>query len=255
MSGRPSGRPSGFGCRLEQAETMDRPDCDPAMLRRTLRQFELINRLFSSSRHLIRRCIFPVVAAEPGREYTLLDVGAGGGDVARWVVRVARRRGWRVRVTALDADARLIPWLTEWMSGYPEIQVRSGRLEDLGEVSFDFVFSNHVLHHVPAGELSDFIGRCHRAARCALVLNDLRRSSVAWAGFAVFGALFLRRSYATADGLTSIRRAYRRAELETLLPPGSASAGCRVVELPPARLAVIRGGKATGARPPASRSA
>lgn len=230
----------GFEHRLEQAEIMDGPDCDPALLRRTLTQFEVINRLFSACRRLIERHFFRVVAAEPARAYSLLDVGAGGGDVARWVVRTARRRGWRVRVTALDADPRLAPWLAEWMRGYPEIDVRVGRLEDMDEAAFDFVFSNHVLHHVPSAELPEFIGRCHRLAGRALVLNDLRRSPAAWAGFAVFGALFLRRSYATADGLTSIRRAYSRPELEALLPPDCVRARCRVVELPPARLAVLR---------------
>ena len=230
-----------FDQRLDREELMDRTACDSAMLRRTVRQFEWINILFSASRRLIRERFFPVMAAAPGREYTLLDVGAGGCDVARWVVRSARRRGWSIRVMALDPDQRLSPWLAEWGRGYPEISVRLGSTRDLESLGrFDFVFSNHVLHHVPAGELPGLIQSCHRLARCGFVLNDLRRSAAAWAGFALFSAIFLHRSYARADGLVSIRRAYRRDELAAMLSPELIRDGVEVVDEAPARVAVVR---------------
>jgi 2-polyprenyl-3-methyl-5-hydroxy-6-metoxy-1,4-benzoquinol methylase len=232
---------TGFDRRIERIEEMERSDCDPAMLRRTYAQFERLNALISASRPLVRRYILRVMAADPAREHTLLDVGAGGGDVARWLVRQCRKRGWRVRVTALEPDPRVLPLLTDWSRGYPEIEPRGETLERAAAGRcFDFVFSNHVLHHVPQANLRAFITTCHRAAGRVLLLSDLRRSLSAWLAFHPYGWLFLRRSYAFPDGLISLRRSYTPEEMAAIVGPDLAAQGVRVATAFPARLLVLR---------------
>ena len=67
---------------------MDLPDSDPARLEATLRQFSWINRLLTGARRLLERTVLEDIRRRPG-PCTLLDVGAGGADLALWLARRA----------------------------------------------------------------------------------------------------------------------------------------------------------------------
>jgi len=62
-------------------ELMDDPECDPALLRATLRRFETINRLVSRWRSVYRSRIRPFLATLD-RPVRVLDLGWGGGQAA-----------------------------------------------------------------------------------------------------------------------------------------------------------------------------
>jgi 2-polyprenyl-3-methyl-5-hydroxy-6-metoxy-1,4-benzoquinol methylase len=231
-----------FGERLVAEELMDSPDADPALLRRTIEQFSAINALVSWSARRAIAAFFPLM--ERGREYSLVDVGAGGCDIPIGIVRAARWRGLRLRVLALDRDERVIPWAREAAAPYHEIEVRRAEAKDLrglGEV--DFVISNHLMHHLAEGEIGDFVRDADKIARRGLVLDDLLRSAWSWLGYSAYAALFARRSLAFVDGRLSIRRGFRRAELEGILAKSGAGEGVRVFEAFPGRIGYIRVGE------------
>ena len=76
-------------------------------------------------------------AAAAGRTLTVLDVGTGGGDVPRELVRWARRMGRPIRVFALDRDAAPCARDAGSVRAYPEIVVLQGdarRLPDAARV-------------------------------------------------------------------------------------------------------------------------
>lgn len=97
-------------------------------------------------------------------------------------------------------------------------QTDTGALRRRG-ARFDFVVSNHLLHHLSEREVA---GLCHdSAALGAIVLhNDIARADLAYLGFALLTGPFFRGSLITPDGLTSVRRAYTRPELRRVVPPG-----------------------------------
>jgi SAM-dependent methyltransferase len=201
--------------RLDEEELMDQADADESLLRRTIEQFDLINRLFSGSLALFKKHLAPLIAADPNREWTILDVGSGGADIDRTLVRYCRRRGWKIRITALDLDPRVLPWARELCRGYPEITPVTGSVFDLPSMGgFDFIVSNHTLHHLSVPDVRRAVELCRRHARHGILLNDLRRSFWAYVGYTIFAGLFVRRSLAFTDGRTSIRRGFTRLELE-----------------------------------------
>lgn len=85
-------------------ERMDDPTCDPKEVRATYAHFGTVNRMVSGWAALYRRCLRPRM--RPGRTYRLLDVGFGGGDIPRALLRWAQRDGLQLYVTAIDPDAR-----------------------------------------------------------------------------------------------------------------------------------------------------
>lgn len=205
-----------------EAELMDDPDCDPVALGATYRLFGVINPLVASWRPIYRKRIRPVLrtAALEGRAATLLDVGCGGGDVARCLARWAQRDGLELGVTAIDPDPRAHAWAEahDHGAGIDYRAQSSAELVAAGE-RFDVVVSNHVLHHLSSSELAELLSDSAALARSLCVHNDLRRSRVAWVLYWVATLPLIRtRTFARFDGLLSIRRSYRPEELQNAVP-------------------------------------
>lgn len=198
---------------------MDQPDCDPVRLENTYRQFGLVNRLLSGWRWLYIRELRPLAAASSGTA-TLLDVGSGGGDLAVTLHHWARRDGLHLRITGIDPDPRATAFALR-RPPVPDVDFRQAHSSELVAEGrrYDVVISNHVLHHLSAGELDQLLRDSEALAMRACLHNDLRRSAAAYALFSV-AALPFRHSFIRPDGLTSIRRSYTPAELDAAAPPG-----------------------------------
>lgn len=200
-------------------ERMDAPDCDPEMLDRTYAQFRLVNALVAGWRATYRRHLRPVLSAR--RVTTVLDIGSGGGDVARSLLRWARRDGFALQVTAIDPDPRAHAWATRRppIPGLTHRRALSRDLVDEG-ASFDLVVSNHLLHHLDPEQLHGLLADSQHLARTAVVHSDIRRDRAAYALFSAGTWPFFHGSFIREDGLTSIRRSYTPGELHAAAPPG-----------------------------------
>jgi 2-polyprenyl-3-methyl-5-hydroxy-6-metoxy-1,4-benzoquinol methylase len=221
-------------------EQLELADADLQRVERTIRQFRRINYLLSGSRRLLREHFFRIMAQDPDREYTLLDVGAGGCDIAIWAACEARRRGLKLRITALDNDKNSLPMAYQAIINYPEIIIVEGDARELNRLgAFDFVFSNHFLHHLEWDEIKAFLDSILPRTRIAFLMNDLKRSPWAYLGFTIFSGLLTRGSYHFNDGRLSIRRAYLPEELRSFLQKNFPDYPIRVVETYPARLVLV----------------
>lgn len=215
-------------------ELMDDPDCDPAALRNTYAQFRVLNRLLAGWRPIYRHWLRPRLTT--ARTTTLLDVGCGGGDVARTLARWSARDGLGLLITAVDPDERAYAFATA-QPPVPGVAFRRTSTAELVAegASFDLVISNHLLHHLEATDLDMLLADSARLARHVVVHNDITRSRLAYAAYAVVSRPFARRSFVHVDGLLSIRRSYRAAELAARAGPS-----WRVARAFPARLLLLR---------------
>ena len=252
--GRVLGLPD-FSKRIWVAEAMDAVDCDEAMLLRTIAQFGGINRLVSRYRTLLARTVLRDMRDAPEREYHLVDLGAGGCDIPAWLLQRSRQLGLRLRVTALDSDARTVAWAQRRWAREEGLTVVCAGAEELARFGpVDYVFANHFLHHLPDEAIRPILARVRDVAARGYVLADIRRGAFAYMGVTLLNGLFFRRSFALADGQLSVRKGFLKSELEALLPAGvpagmagssspagTAGSGARVETLFPARLAVVGG--------------
>jgi 2-polyprenyl-3-methyl-5-hydroxy-6-metoxy-1,4-benzoquinol methylase len=221
-------------------EKLELADVDAQRFRRTIRQFKLINSLLSASGRLMREHFFSIMEQDPEQSYTLLDVGAGGCDIAINTAREARRRGLKLTITALDSDKRILPIASQAIRDYPEIRIVEGNALDLNKLGvFDFVFSNHLLHHLDWDEIKIFLDSIIARTRLAFVMNDLKRSNWAYLGFTIFSGLLTHRSYHFYDGRLSIRRGFLPEEFRQFLRGNFPDRAIRVVETCPSRVVLV----------------
>ena len=198
---------------------MDDPHCDPDKLANTYANFRFVNAVVSGWRGMYRRDIRPALSRS--RESTLLDVGGGGGDVARSLARWAARDGLRLRITAIDPDARAHAYATS-LPAVPGLTFRRALSSDLAVegLRFDFVISNHVLHHLTGDQLGGLLADSERLATSRVLHADIERSRIGYLGFGLGTWPLFRRSFIRDDGLTSIRRSFTVPELREVVPPG-----------------------------------
>lgn len=202
----------------DAVEMMDSPDCDPERLDHTYAQFALVNSAVSGWRRIYRQKLRPRLSADSAA--TLLDIGCGGGDVPVMLARWAAKDGLQLRITGVDPDERAYRFAVGRgpVAGLTFRQALSSELVREGR-TYDFVISNHVLHHLGPAELLDFLSDSATLCLQTALHNDLRRSAAAYALFSA-GALPLRGSFIREDGLTSIRRSYTVGELAAATPLG-----------------------------------
>lgn len=193
---------------------MDQPDCDSDQLFRTLDQFEGINILFSRVRGLLRQTVLSDM--EPGKKYHLVDLGAGACDIPLWLLKQARHKGLDLKITAVDADARIIEYAKRKHADVDGLTIlKADALHLEAFAPFDYLFANHFLHHLPNETLPKLIKDAHKRCRRGFVFSDLKRSRFSYLAFSVI-ALIYRESFAREDGLISIRKGFRKEDFQKL---------------------------------------
>lgn len=201
-------------------ERMDDPDCDREELFNTYEQFSVINSLISRWKHIYNKGIRPA-CKNPSRTYTLLDIGFGGGDLPIKISRWAKENRIKLDITAIETDARACEYI-ERKDTPADIQFRqissTGLMEE-GK-SFDFVISNHLLHHLREEELQQLLQEAGKLSNIRVLFNDIERSDLGYLLFNVLSRPIFRSSFITDDGLTSIKRSYTLKELQQLVPAG-----------------------------------
>jgi ubiquinone/menaquinone biosynthesis C-methylase UbiE len=203
----------------DAVELLDGPLDDPAALAGNLRDLRRINRWLGGT-SLSARAIDALAAHRA--ELTLLDVGTGGADIPRALVRWAERHGRRLSVMAIDSRPEVVAAArvaepSDASTGRVEFQVGDGRSLPYPDRSFDIAHASLVLHHLGPAAATELLREMARVARLGVVVNDLHRGRLGLIGAWLIGHLLTANRYTRYDAPLSVRRAYRAEEASGLL--------------------------------------
>jgi SAM-dependent methyltransferase len=197
-------------------EWLDSRDSTVQDVEETLRDIAWVNRRLGGTRALLRG-IDPFLAAAPaGSTVEILDVGTGGGDLAAALVDHGRRRGLRLRVTAVDRDPAAAALAARDTPGDIRVVRADAFSLPFPERSFDLVVASLFLHHFSHSEAAALLRAFRRLARRAVVINDLRRHRLPWAFIALAGRVTRRTPMFVHDAALSVLRGFTEAELHAL---------------------------------------
>lgn len=233
-----------FANRALIPELMDNPDCDEIKLFRTLQQFSLINRQVARYRTILKQWVIADMLKSPERSYHLVDMGAGGCDIDVWLLKAARKRGLKLRISACDIDPRIIDYARSAYGHTPGLHIRKENLlDDSFTEPVDYVFANHFLHHLTDEEIIRLIRQWQPRVRRNLIFSDLLRSKASYLGFSALSLLY-RNSFARTDGLISIQRGFHPEELNTVANSSRINGDFSTHRLLPGRVVLCINGSA-----------
>jgi ubiquinone/menaquinone biosynthesis C-methylase UbiE len=194
-------------------EALDTPYLDPEITRATLSDIARANALFGG-RSAVAWGVDRLLQGTGAQVLTLLDVGAGMGDVAGWLGRHGLGRGTELRAFALDRHLEAARLCRE--GGLPSVQGDAFRLP-LADASVDVVVASQLLHHFTREAAVSLARELSRVARVGVVVADLRRSRVAAAGIWLAAVALRFHPVSRRDGIISVQRGYSQRELTELL--------------------------------------
>jgi SAM-dependent methyltransferase len=206
-----------FSKRSTRREIIDDVALPREAMERVCRELGVINTWLgghSTSLDGLRRLLPP--GGAPAR---VLDVGAGGGDTARALIEGAPRAlGRRVEVVSVDLSAAAVAFARARLAGLPGATVLQADVLALpfAPGSFDAVHCSLFLHHFETGLAARLLRAMHDVSRHGVVVNDLHRHPLAYAGIRAVTLAFGASDVVRHDGPLSVLRAFRREDFDEL---------------------------------------
>ena len=197
-------------------ERMDDRSIGGEELAEALRQLRVINRVLGSAWPTLEGVLRLWRAAGKPAQLSILDIGAGSGDNNRLLLAWAAHRRIALRITLVDIHPETCAAAAAYYRREPRVQVVCGDLMRLGVRTADIVTAALFAHHFPSEQLAEVFLALARAARIGVVVNDLHRHFLAWAGIRAATGLLSRNPMIRNDAPLSVLRGFRATDLRRL---------------------------------------
>ena len=163
-----------YSARLAADELMDDPAIPAHDLREALFQLERINRWLGGHAGSLAGIARP--RPRDRRNFTVLDVGTGGGDFPRRLSRWAAQHGFRIQVTGIDLSPTTVDFARARSEAWPDVDYEVADLFDMPEETrFDIVHAALALHHFNGEAATRALRKMFSISRWGVVVNDLHR--------------------------------------------------------------------------------
>jgi SAM-dependent methyltransferase len=189
-------------------ELLDDPAIDPRIVRRSLSDVALSNRLFGGTWAVIAE--LNDALDDIGSDASLLDVGCGIGDIVERSGNTARARGVCLTTCAMDRAETLV----RAARSRAAMAVCGNALAlPFADGAFDIVTCSQTLHHFADSEAAVVLQELNRVARVRVIISDLRRSWFAAGGLWLASFPLRFHPVSRHDGVVSVLRGYTPNEL------------------------------------------
>jgi ubiquinone/menaquinone biosynthesis C-methylase UbiE len=208
---------SSFDHRSLELEHLDKGDYTPEEYEGCLVELRRVNRYLGDTSAL-KRSLLPEIERAGLKEFSVLDVGAGSGELLRGIADWARATGRQAHLVGVELNARSAAALLEESQRHSGINAVRGdalRLPFKDNV-FDYAMCSLFTHHFKDDGVISILRELCRVSRRGIFVIDLHRHAVAYYFFKTLGRLFLHNRLIREDGALSILRSFRPAELHGL---------------------------------------
>ena len=206
-----------FDIRSNEPERIDTGDYTPEEYKTFLREIAFINRYFGDKRALEKSLLSEIESSDL-REFSVLDVGCGSGELLRIIAEFAAKAGLEARLTGLDLNPISSTATHEWSERFSEIVSVQGDALKLpfANATFDYAISSLFFHHLSDQQIVAVLREMDRVARRGVVIIDLHRDVVPFIGYKILCFVFRISELVRHDGSLSIRKGFRVGEFERL---------------------------------------
>jgi ubiquinone/menaquinone biosynthesis C-methylase UbiE len=203
-----------FKRRSYELEHIDTGNYTAAEYEDCIGELQLVNRWMGDA-HTLKSTLLKDVAAAGLKEFSVLDVGAGSGELLRVAATWARETDRRLRAVGLELNERSASAILEESNEFPEItSVRGDALAlPFVDADFDYVICSLFTHHFVEEQVVQILREMNRVARRRIIVIDLHRHPIAYLLYTTLGKLMLKNRLLRHDGALSILRSFKADEL------------------------------------------
>ena len=227
-----------FETRSSEPERIDTGDYTDEEYKTFLREIRFINR-WIGDRWALRKSLLKRITELDLDEFSVLDVGAGSGEILKEIAMFARQRKSRAFLVGLDLNELSAESVANESKNIKEINsVRGDALRlPFADKSFDFAICSLFTHHFTDDGVVDVLREMHRVADEGVFVIDLHREVRAYRLYQLFCSVFGISKLVRDDGLLSIKKGFQPDELTRLAErAGFANVTARTVV--PARVVI-----------------
>ncbi|HSL54386.1 MAG TPA: methyltransferase domain-containing protein [Pyrinomonadaceae bacterium] len=203
-----------FKQRSHRLEYIDTGNYTAAEYEDCISELRFVNRWMGDA-HSLKATLFREVEAQRRSRFSILDAGAGSGELLRVAATWARQTKREFRGVGLELSERMAESILEESERFDEItSVRGDALQlPFDEAQFDYAICSLFTHHLLDEQVVQLLREMSRVAKRRIFVIDLHRHPVAYFLYTTLGKLFLHNRLVRHDGALSILRGFKSEEL------------------------------------------
>jgi SAM-dependent methyltransferase len=201
--------------RSSAPEIMDDFAMEGEILRDALEKIAKINHLLGGNKITLDGVKKLLENKETARPIRIVDIGCGNGDMLRMLANYASNEHLKFELIGIDANPFTVKCANELSTAYPNISFECKNIFEGHLPTCDILLCTLTLHHFSDSEIINLLESFKQSARVGIIINDLHRSKLAYHLFNALCFVFRLNYMSRADGLISILRGFKKADLES----------------------------------------
>ena len=196
------------------SEIMDDFNLKGDVLRDTLDKLGNINKWLGGNRITLKGISNLLKNQPKDKVYHIVDLGCGHGDLLRIIANWGKAHHYNFQLTGIDANLDAVNYAKQLSVNHHNITYRCLDVfsDEFNNICCDIILATLFLHHFKDEEIIKLLEIFQQSTTTGIVINDLQRSKLAYLLFQGLG-LFISNKMVKEDGLTSIKRAFKKVEL------------------------------------------
>jgi ubiquinone/menaquinone biosynthesis C-methylase UbiE len=206
-----------FQTRSLKLERLDTGDYTVAEYDVCLSELRFINRWIGDT-WALRRTLLREIESKNLREFSVLDVGAGSGELLREIAKFARKTNRKAILYGLELNEISVNSIVSESKDFKGISAIQGNALSLpfADKSFDYTICSLFTHHFTDQKIVEILQEFKRVSRLGIFVIDLHRHPLAYALYKIFCGAFRISNLVREDGSLSILRGFKPNELKDL---------------------------------------
>jgi 2-polyprenyl-3-methyl-5-hydroxy-6-metoxy-1,4-benzoquinol methylase len=206
-----------FRFRSNEKEHLDKHDIETKDLYRNLYELNVVNKQlggYTASRKGLAHILKNTPSAR-----TVLDVGFGGGDSIKQLAEFAGRQNGQFFFYGVDLKNDCVNYAENNLEDLKNKQLICDDYKNISPELLqktDIIHCSLFLHHLSDEEIIDLL-KFGRSNNCIVLANDLHRNWLAYYSIKFLTALFSKSWLVKNDAPLSVKRGFKKRELEFLL--------------------------------------
>lgn len=208
-----------FSQRSNEKELMDEMHLTQAQWQHIFTSIGWINRYLVRINSFIKPIqILLKNAPSESTPITVADFACGDGQILHKMAIWAKKKSLPLLFFGYDTNPYLLHIAPKNDAALPiTLKNQDIMSPKFTQQSFDIITCNFFCHHLSDEQLIIFFKQLHQQARIGVIINDLHRHRLAYAGFYLSYLIKNFSPLARHDGFISIRRGFRKREIISLL--------------------------------------